>query len=148
LPRPGGPLQRHDAFQQAKIERTQAIPFVFQPEFKFRRFVDSQPIGKFQAVQFMLADMSTKIAAARHLVYNAARLRDAHEDFKLEACQAKLYASEIATQVCLDAIQIHGGYGYTRDYPVERMMRDAKLCEIGEGTSQVQRLVIAKTLGV
>jgi butyryl-CoA dehydrogenase len=107
-----------------------------------------QPIGKFQAVQFMLADMSTKIAAARHLVYNAARLRDAHEEFKLEACQAKLYASEIATQVCLDAIQIHGGYGYTRDYPVERMMRDAKLCEIGEGTSQVQRLVIAKTLGV
>ncbi|MEB3328376.1 MAG: acyl-CoA dehydrogenase [Candidatus Sericytochromatia bacterium] len=107
-----------------------------------------QPIGKFQAVQFMLADMSTKIAAARHLVYNAARLRDADEDFKLEACQAKLYASEIATQVCLDAIQIHGGYGYTRDYPVERMMRDAKLCEIGEGTSQVQRLVIAKTLGV
>ncbi|MEB3283779.1 MAG: acyl-CoA dehydrogenase [Candidatus Sericytochromatia bacterium] len=107
-----------------------------------------QSIGKFQAVQFMLADMSTKIAAARHLVYNAARLRDAHVDFKLEACQAKLYASEIATQVCLDAIQVLGGYGYTRDYPVERMMRDAKLCEIGEGTSQVQRLVIAKTIGL
>jgi len=107
-----------------------------------------QAIGKFQAVQFMLADMSTKIAAARHLVYNAARLRDAHVEFKLEACQAKLYASEIATQVCLDAIQVLGGYGYPRDYPVERMMRDAKLCEIGEGTSQVQRLVIAKTIGL
>jgi butyryl-CoA dehydrogenase len=68
--------------------------------------------------------------------------------FKLEACYAKLHASEVSTKVCLDAIQILGGYGYTRDYPVERMMRDAKLCEIGEGTSQVQRLVIAKQLGL
>jgi butyryl-CoA dehydrogenase len=107
-----------------------------------------QPIGKFQAVQFMLADMSMQIQAARHLVYHAARLRDAHQEFKLEACYAKLYASEVATKVCLDAIQILGGYGYTRDYPVERMLRDAKLCEIGEGTSQVQRLVIAKQLGL
>ncbi|HEY9722327.1 MAG TPA: acyl-CoA dehydrogenase [Oscillatoriaceae cyanobacterium] len=107
-----------------------------------------QPIGKFQAIQFMLADMSMQISAARHFIYNAARLRDAHEPFKLEACYAKLYASEISTKVCLDAVQILGGYGYTRDYPVERMVRDAKLCEIGEGTSQVQRLVIAKQLGL
>ena len=107
-----------------------------------------QPIGKFQAIQFMLADMSMQLHAARQLIYNAARLRDAGQPFKMEACYAKLYASEIATKVCLDAIQILGGYGYTRDYPVERMMRDAKLCEIGEGTSQVQRLVIAKQLGL
>ncbi|MDB5099296.1 MAG: acyl-CoA dehydrogenase [Cyanobacteria bacterium RYN_339] len=107
-----------------------------------------QPIGKFQAIQFMLADMAMNISAARHFVYNAARMRDAHQPFKLEACYAKLHASEVATKVCLDAIQILGGYGYTRDYPVERMMRDAKLCEIGEGTSQVQRLVIAKQLGL
>jgi butyryl-CoA dehydrogenase len=107
-----------------------------------------QPIGKFQAVQFMLADMSMNIAAARHFVYNAAKMRDAGMPFKMEACYAKLHASEVSTKVCLDAIQILGGYGYTRDYPVERMMRDAKLCEIGEGTSQVQRLVIAKQLGL
>ena len=107
-----------------------------------------QPIGKFQAIQFMLADMSMNLAAARHFVYNAARLRDAGQPFKMEACYAKLHASEVATKVCLDAIQILGGYGYTRDYPVERMMRDAKLCEIGEGTSQVQRIVIAKQLGL
>lgn len=107
-----------------------------------------QPIGKFQAIQFLLADMSMNLAAARHFVYNAARLRDAGEPFKMEACYAKLHASEVATKVCLDAIQILGGYGYTRDYPVERMMRDAKLCEIGEGTSQVQRVVIAKQLGL
>ena len=107
-----------------------------------------QPIGKFQAIQFMLADMSMQISAARHFLYNAARLRDAGQPFKLEACYAKLYASEIATKVALDAVQILGGYGYTRDYPVERMVRDAKLCEIGEGTSQVQRIVIAKQLGL
>ena len=107
-----------------------------------------QPIGKFQAIQFMLADMAMNIAAARHFVYNAARMRDAHQPFKVEACYAKLFASEMATKVCLDAIQIMGGYGYTRDYPVERMLRDAKLCEIGEGTSQVQRMVIARQLGL
>ncbi len=116
-------------------------------KYAHERHQFGQSIGKFQAIQFMLADMSMQIAGARHFVYNAARLRDAGEAFKLEACYAKLYASEISTKVCLDAIQILGGYGYTRDYPVERMMRDAKLCEIGEGTSQVQRLVIAKQLG-
>ena len=107
-----------------------------------------QPIGKFQAVQFMLADMSMQLHAARQLVYNAAKLRDAGQPFKMEACYAKLYASEVATKVALDAVQILGGYGYTREYPFERMVRDAKLCEIGEGTSQVQRLVIAKQLGL
>jgi butyryl-CoA dehydrogenase len=107
-----------------------------------------QAIGKFQAVQFMIADMAMQLHAARQLVYNAAKLRDAGQPFKMEACYAKLYASEVATKVALDAVQILGGYGYTRDYPVERMVRDAKLCEIGEGTSQVQRLVIAKQLGL
>lgn len=105
-----------------------------------------KPIAKFQAIQWMLAEMATKTEAARWLVYRAAWMEDKGLKFSKEASMAKLFASEMATQACLKAIQIHGGYGYTRDYPVERMMRDAKLCEIGEGTSEVQRLVIARQL--
>jgi len=105
-----------------------------------------RPIAKFQAVQWMLADMATQIAAARLLVYRAAWLEDQGVRFSKEASMAKLYASERATQVCWEAIQIHGGYGYTKDYPVERMLRDAKLMEIGEGTSQVQRIVISRAI--
>jgi butyryl-CoA dehydrogenase len=105
-----------------------------------------RPIAKFQAIQWMLADMATQIEASRLLVYRAAWLEDQGIRFTKEASIAKLYASTIATQTCLKAIQIHGGYGYTKDYPVERMLRDAKLCEIGEGTSEVQRLVIARQL--
>jgi butyryl-CoA dehydrogenase len=105
-----------------------------------------RPIAKFQAIQWMLADMATQIAAARLLVYRAAWLEDQGVRFSKEASMAKLYASERATQVCLNAIQIHGGYGYTKDYPVERMLRDAKLMEIGEGTSQVQRIVISRAI--
>ncbi|MFC2150342.1 acyl-CoA dehydrogenase [Calditrichota bacterium] len=106
----------------------------------------NRPISSFQASQFKLADMATWIEAARHLVYNAARLKDVGKDYVKEASMAKLFASEAATKICEMAIQLHGGYGYTMDYPVERMWRDAKICEIGEGTSEIQRLVIARKL--
>jgi len=105
-----------------------------------------RPICDFQMTQFKLSDMATWIEAARHLVYNAARLKDRNLPFIKESSMAKLFASEIATKCCEMAIQIHGGYGYMKEYPVERMWRDAKLCEIGEGTSEIQRLVIAREL--
>lgn len=105
-----------------------------------------QAIGSFQAVQFMLADMALKIEAARHLVYHAAMLRDAGREYTKEASMAKLYASEIGNWVTDKAIQVHGGMGYCRDLPVERMHRDVKLMEIGEGTSEIQRLVIAREI--
>lgn len=104
----------------------------------------NKPIGTFQGVAFMLADMAMEIDAARHLVYHAARLRDAGRDFALAGSMGKLYASEIAMKTCTNAIQTLGGVGYTREYDVERMLRDAKLCEIGEGTSEIQRLVISR----
>ncbi|MEQ1833640.1 MAG: acyl-CoA dehydrogenase [Candidatus Eisenbacteria bacterium] len=105
-----------------------------------------QPIGNFQGVQFMLADMAMKIEAARHLVYHAAMLKDAGREFVKEAAMAKLFASEIGNWVTDKSIQIHGGMGYCRDLPVERMHRDVKLMEIGEGTSEIQRLVIAREI--
>jgi butyryl-CoA dehydrogenase len=105
-----------------------------------------QPIANFQAVQFMLADMALKIEAARLLVYHAALLRDAGREYVKEAAMAKLFASEAANWVTDKAIQVHGGIGYCRDVPVERMHRDAKLMEIGEGTSEIQRLVIAREI--
>jgi alkylation response protein AidB-like acyl-CoA dehydrogenase len=103
-----------------------------------------RPIAKFQAVQFMLADMATQIEASRMLMYEACRLKDAGEPFGKLAAMAKLHASETAMFVTDRAIQILGGYGYTTEYPVERMYRDAKLCTIGEGTSEIQRLVIGR----
>jgi butyryl-CoA dehydrogenase len=105
-----------------------------------------KPIADFQAIQFMLADMAMEIEAARLLVYNAARLKLAGYSFTKEASMAKLYASEVAMRAANHAIQIHGGYGYTKDFPVERYLRDAKLCEIGEGTSEIQRTVIARNI--
>jgi alkylation response protein AidB-like acyl-CoA dehydrogenase len=105
-----------------------------------------KPIGHFQAIQFMLADMSTEVEAARLLVYQAARLKDLGEPFAVPASKAKLFASEAAHRACHKAIQIHGGYGYSKEFPVERYMRDAKLTEIGEGTSEVQRMIIGKAL--
>lgn len=105
-----------------------------------------KPLAKMQAIQFKLADMATQIDAARLLVRRSAMLQDAGKSSNLESAIGKLYASEMATRVCLDAIQIHGGYGYMKDIPVERLMRDAKLCEIGEGSSEIQRLVIARQL--
>ena len=107
-----------------------------------------QPIGKFQFIQGYLADMSVQISAARMLLYHAAWLKDNRKRVTLEACQAKLFASEMASRVCNLAVQIHGGYGYIADFPLERYLRDVKLCEIGEGTSEIQRLVIARQLGL
>jgi butyryl-CoA dehydrogenase len=103
-----------------------------------------QPIARFQAIQWMIADMATEIDAARMLIYRAAALKDAGRPFTKEAAMAKLYASEVAERAAFKAIQIHGGYGYSREYPVERIYRDQRLCTIGEGTSEIQRLVIAR----
>jgi butyryl-CoA dehydrogenase len=105
-----------------------------------------KPIASFQGVHFAIADMATEIEAAKHLVYHAAWLKQRGQPFKKEAAMAKLYASELAMRATTKAVQLHGGYGYTTDYPVERMMRDAKICEIGEGTSEIQRIVIARQL--
>jgi alkylation response protein AidB-like acyl-CoA dehydrogenase len=105
-----------------------------------------QRITEFQGIQFMLADMATEIEAATHLVYHAAWLKQNERPYGREAAMAKLFASELAMRATTKAVQIHGGYGYTKEYPVERMMRDAKICEIGEGTSEIQRLVIARHL--
>jgi alkylation response protein AidB-like acyl-CoA dehydrogenase len=105
-----------------------------------------KPIAEQEAVKFMLADMATELAAARDLVYRAAWLKDQGRRHTKEASLAKLFASEAATRIANKAMQIHGGYGYLRDRPVERYLRDAKLCEIGEGTSEIQRLIIAKEL--
>ncbi|HEY9787655.1 MAG TPA: acyl-CoA dehydrogenase [Candidatus Obscuribacterales bacterium] len=107
-----------------------------------------QPIGKFQFIQGYLADMATQIHAARLMVYHAAWMKDHKKRVTLEGSQAKLFASEIASKVCNLCVQIHGGYGYIEDFPAERFLRDAKLCEIGEGTSEIQRLVIARQLGL
>ncbi len=103
-------------------------------------------IADFQAVQFKIAEMATRVAAARLLTWRAASLRDEGREHTAESSMAKLFAGEAAVDIALDAIQIHGGYGYTKDYPVERYLRDAKLGTIGEGTSEVQRLVIAREL--
>jgi len=105
-----------------------------------------RPIAEFQAIQFKLADMATGIEAGRLLMHRAARLKDAGRDYKLAASQAKLFCSELAMRTTIEAVQIHGGNGYTRDYPVERMMRDAKVTEIGEGTSEIQRMLIAREI--
>ncbi|UCD57512.1 MAG: acyl-CoA dehydrogenase [Candidatus Hydrogenedentota bacterium] len=103
----------------------------------------NQPIAKFQAIQWMLADMATEIDAARLLAYRAARLQDSGQRYTKEAAMAKLFASETAMKTATKAVQIHGGYGYSKEYPVERYFRDAKITEIYEGTSEIQRLVIA-----
>ncbi|MEE9480080.1 MAG: acyl-CoA dehydrogenase family protein, partial [Kiloniellales bacterium] len=104
------------------------------------------PIMQHQAVAFRLADMATRIEAARGLVHGAAERKDAGEPCIKEASMAKLFASEMAEKVCSDAIQIHGGYGYLADFPVERIYRDVRVCQIYEGTSDVQRLVISRAL--
>ncbi|MEW9672131.1 acyl-CoA dehydrogenase [Ammoniphilus sp. 3BR4] len=104
-------------------------------------------LSSFQAIQFKLADMAMNIELARNMVYKAAWLKDQGRSFKKEAAMAKLFASEICMRVCDQAVQIHGGYGYMKEYQVERFFRDAKLLEIGEGTSEVQRMVIARQIG-
>ena len=105
-----------------------------------------QPVANFQGVQFRLSDMATEIEADKHLMYHAAWLAQNGRPFSKEAAMAKLFCSELAMRATIGAVQLHGGYGYTKDYPVERFMRDAKICEIGEGTSEIQRIVIARHL--
>jgi alkylation response protein AidB-like acyl-CoA dehydrogenase len=105
-----------------------------------------KPIAEFQGVNFQLSDMATEIEAGRHLMFHAAWLAQHKKPFTKEAAMAKLFCSELAMRATIKAVQIHGGYGYTKDYPVERFMRDAKICEIGEGTSEIQRMVIAREL--
>lgn len=103
-----------------------------------------QFIGEFQAIQFMLADAATEIEAARTILYRAAWLKDQHRPYSHLAAMAKIFATEMAERVCRNSIQIHGGYGYSREYHVERLYRDARLMTIGEGTSEIQRMVIAR----
>ena len=117
-----------------------AVPYA-QTRQQFGR-----PIGTFEGVAFMIADMATEVEAARSMVYRAAWLKDQGRDYSLAAAQAKLFASEVSSRVTNAAIQVHGGYGYVEEYKVERYLRDAKLTEIGEGTSQIQRLVIARRI--
>tara|TARA_Y100000590_G_C15346158_1_gene873345 strand:- start:258 stop:764 length:507 start_codon:yes stop_codon:yes gene_type:complete len=103
-------------------------------------------INKFQGISFKLADMATQIEASRQLIYNAAWLKDQKNNIIKEAAMAKLFATEAAMKITTEAIQIHGGYGYIREYNVERFFRDAKILEIGEGTSEVQRIVISREI--
>jgi alkylation response protein AidB-like acyl-CoA dehydrogenase len=110
------------------------------------RVTFGQPIFEHQAVQFKLADMATQIEAARQLIWHAASLKDAGRPCLKEAAMAKLFASEMAERVCSDAIQIHGGYGYLSDFPVERIYRDVRVCQIYEGTSEVQKILIGRAL--
>lgn len=105
-----------------------------------------KPIAQFQAIAFMLADMATEIEASELLIYNAADKKNRGERMTLEGAMAKYYSSEVAVQVANDAVQILGGYGYTKDFPIERFYRDSKLCTIGEGTSEIQKLVISKQI--
>jgi alkylation response protein AidB-like acyl-CoA dehydrogenase len=105
-----------------------------------------KPISEHQAIQFKLADMATKIDAARLLVWQAALLKDQKKDFVKAAAMAKLFASQVAMEVTVEAIQVHGGFGYVKEYHVERLMRDAKITQIYEGTSEIQRLVIGREI--
>jgi len=114
--------------------------------FARERIAFGKPIAEHQAVNFKLADMATQIEAARQLVWHAAALRDDGQPCLKEASMAKLFASEMAERVCSDAIQIHGGYGYVADFPVERIYRDVRVCQIYEGTSEIQRLVIGRAV--
>lgn len=113
-------------------------------EYAKNRRTFGMPIAQHQAIQWMIADAATEISAARHLIYRAAWLKQKGKPYTMEASQGKLFATEMAERVCRNAIQILGGYGYSREYPVERMYRDARLMTIGEGTSEVQRMVIAR----
>jgi alkylation response protein AidB-like acyl-CoA dehydrogenase len=115
-------------------------------EYAKQRKAFGKPIAELQAIQIKIAEMATKVEAARLLVYKAATMKDKHERFVKEAAQAKLLASKFAVEVALEAIQVHGGYGYVREYQVERLLRDSKITEIYEGTSEIQHIVIAREL--
>ncbi|TLU99967.1 acyl-CoA dehydrogenase [Dyadobacter luticola] len=120
--------------------------FELSLKYSKERKTFGKPISEHQAIQFKLSEMVTKIQAARLLVYQAARMKDEHKDYIQAAAMSKLYASEVAMWVTTEAVQIHGGYGYVKEYHVERMMRDAKITQIYEGTSEIQKLVIAREL--
>lgn len=115
-------------------------------QYSKERYQFNQPISNFQGIAFKLADMATEIEAASLLTYQAAEMKDRGENVNRESAMAKLYASEVAVRVANEGVQIFGGYGYTKDYPAEKYYRDAKLCTIGEGTSEIQKLVIARAL--
>jgi butyryl-CoA dehydrogenase len=115
-------------------------------EYAKERKAFGKPLAAQQAIQFMLADMDTEISAARWMVYHAAYLKDQGRPYHKEAAQAKFFAAEVAMKVCKNAVQVHGGHGYTKDFPVERHFRNAKLSEIGEGTSEVLRALVARDL--
>ena len=115
-------------------------------KYSFEREAFSKPINKFQGISFKLSDMALKIQASKHLVYHAAWKKDNNMDVIKEAAMAKLMSSESAMSICTEAIQILGGYGYIHEYDVERFFRDAKILEIGEGTSEVQRIIISKEI--
>ena len=115
-------------------------------KYSLEREQFGKTLSEFQAIQHMLASMATEIHAARLMVYHAARLKDAGQPFAQDASMAKLFSSEMAMRATDKALQIHGGYGFTKEYPVERFYRDAKICEIGEGTSEIQRMIIARNL--
>jgi len=115
-------------------------------QYSKERHQFNKPISAFQGISFKLADMATKIEAARLLIHQAADLKNKHKPVSKESAMAKLYASEIAVEIANDAVQIFGGYGYIKDFPVEKFYRDAKLCTIGEGTSEIQKLVISRAI--
>ena len=115
-------------------------------DYARERVAFGKPIMEHQAVAFRLADMKTQVSVARQMVLHAAQLREAGEPCLTEACMAKLFATEMAERVCSDAIQTFGGYGYLADFPVERIWRDVRVCQIYEGTSDVQRIVIGRDL--
>ena len=120
----------------------------FEASVKYAREREAfgSKIGNFQAIQWMIADMATEIEAARLMVYRAAWMREKGQNYTREASMAKLFSTQVSERACYKAIQIHGGYGYVRDYAVERMYRDQRLCAIGEGTNEIQRLVIARQI--
>jgi len=128
----------HVALAQAALDAS--VPYARERK-QFGR-----PIGSFQGVAFMIADMATETEAARQMVYRAAWLKDQGREYSTASAQAKLFASEVSQRVTNMGVQVHGGYGYVEEYKVERFMRDAKLTELGEGTSQIQRLVIGRRL--
>jgi len=115
-------------------------------QYARQRIAFEQPLTAFEAIQWMLADAATEIHAARLMIYQAAWLKSLEKPFSKEAAMAKLFATEMAESVCRNAIQIMGAYGYSQEYPVERQYRDARVMTIGEGTSEIQRLVIARHL--
>ncbi len=115
-------------------------------QYSKERVQFGRPISQFQGVSFKLAEMATEIEAAELMVHKAAFLKNAEKPVTRQSAMAKMYASEVCVKVANEAVQIHGGYGYTKDFPVEKFYRDAKLCTIGEGTTEIQKVVIAKNI--